>query len=134
MISEEAKEWIERGESDFKIVEHELKLLEEEIVKDVVCFHCQQAIEKYLKAFLINHRIVYKKTHNIDYLIEECAKIDKNFQNIEVRNISHFGVKIRYPDDFYMPTIEEIKFYYDLTKKIKDLVFVKLGIKEEDLK
>ena len=59
-----------------------------------------------------------------------CVKVNKDFENIEVRNLSWFGVDIRYPDDFYIPEIEEVKFYYDLTKKIKDLVLTKLGIKE----
>jgi len=53
MIDKETSEWLIKASSDLKIVEHELNLPEEEIVKDAVCFHCQQAVEKYLKAFLI---------------------------------------------------------------------------------
>ncbi len=83
MIDDEVKDWLIKAESDFKVIEHELKLSEDEIVKDAVCFHCQQAIEKYLKAFLIYHKVYYEKTHNIEYLLVECGKIDDDFRDIE---------------------------------------------------
>lgn len=44
--------------------------------------------------------------------------------------LSSFGVDVRYPDDFYIPDIKEVKFYYDLAKQVKDLVLAKLGTKE----
>lgn len=30
-----------------------------------VCFHAQQCIEKYLKALLVNHGLVFERTHNL---------------------------------------------------------------------
>lgn len=126
MIDEYIKQWISKAEHDLKTVEHELALPEEEIVKDVVCFHCQQAVEKYLKAFLIYHKVEIERTHDIEHLLELCATIDKDFDNIEVKELSSFGVDIRYPDDFYVPDMEEVRFYYDLTKRIKGLALAKL--------
>lgn len=38
MIDKETTEWLIKAGSDLKIVEHELNLPEEEIVKDAVCF------------------------------------------------------------------------------------------------
>lgn len=130
MIDKETTEWLIKANSDLKIVEHELNLSEEEIVKDAVCFHCQQAVEKYLKAFLIYHKVKPKRTHDIGYLLDQCANIDEDFASIEVKELSIFGVDIRYPDDFYIPTIEEAKFYYNLAKQIKILVNSKLEMKE----
>ena len=129
-MDDEVKEWLIKAESDFRVIEHELKLPDDEIVKDAVCFHCQQAVEKYLKAFLIHHKIHYEKTHNIEYLLVECGKIDDDFKDIEVKDISRFAVIIRYAEDFYIPDMEEVKFYHGLTKQIKEMVFTKLGIKE----
>lgn len=57
--------WLKKAENDLKIVKHELELSEEEMVKDGACFHCQQAVEKYLKAYLIFHKIDFPRTHNI---------------------------------------------------------------------
>jgi HEPN domain-containing protein len=131
MIDDEVKEWLIKAESDFKVIEHELKLPDDEMVKDAVCFHCQQAVEKYLKAFLIHHKIHYEKTHNIEYLLVKCGEINNDFKEIEVENISRFAVIIRYAEDFYLPNKKEVKFYYDLTKRIKEIVFTKLKINEQ---
>ncbi len=111
MIDEYIKQWLTKANDDLKIVEHELDLPEKEIVKNAVCFHCQQAVEKYLKAFLIYHKTEVERTHDIEHLLDQCALIDKDFVNIEVRELSSFGVDIRYPDDFYVPNI------LDLSKK-----------------
>jgi HEPN domain-containing protein len=74
----------------------------------------------FLKAFLIYHKVDIKRTHNIKYLLTQCAKIDREFDNIEIKELSTFGVDIRYPEDFYIPNIEEVKFYYNLAKRIKN--------------
>lgn len=51
---------------------------------DIVCYHMQQAAEKYLKAFLIaNNRDIKKfKIHDIDRLLAECALIDPDFEKL----------------------------------------------------
>ena len=48
-------QWISKAEEDLLVVE---KLTEIEVfATSSVCFHCQQAVEKYLKAFLISNGI-----------------------------------------------------------------------------
>ncbi len=37
-----------------KVIQNEFSLPEEKIVTDAVCFHAQQAVEKFLKSFLIS--------------------------------------------------------------------------------
>ncbi|MEK7449773.1 MAG: HEPN domain-containing protein [Planctomycetota bacterium] len=127
MINEYIKNWLIKANNDIKTAEHELSLPLEETITDTVCFHCQQAVEKYLKAFLIYHKIEIGRTHNIEYLLNQCALMDKDFAGIEVKELSTFGVDIRYPEDFYIPDIEEAKFYYDLAKRIKELVLKKIS-------
>lgn len=127
MTDEYIENWLKKAENDLKIVKHELELSEEETVKDGACFHCQQAVEKYLKAFLIFHKVDFPRTHNIEYLLEQAAKIDVDFDDIDVDELSDFGVDIRYPDSFYVPQMDEVNFYYELALKIKDLVLKKIG-------
>ncbi|HOK79740.1 MAG TPA: HEPN domain-containing protein [bacterium] len=131
MIDEYIKQWITKADNDLKIVEHELKLPEEEIVKDAVCFHCQQAVEKYLKAFLIYHKKEFEKIHIIEELLLQCSKIDKDFSDIDVKNLTDFAIDVRYAEEFYIPDMAEVKFYYELTKRIRNLVFTKLGIETD---
>jgi HEPN domain-containing protein len=103
MANEYIDNWLKKGASDLKIVEHELRLPEEETVKDAACFHCQQAVEKYVKAFLIYHSVEFPRTHNIEYLLEQAAKIDNDFSDIDIDELSDFGVDVRYPDNFIYP-------------------------------
>jgi HEPN domain-containing protein len=41
-----------------------------EVDDEIVGFHCQQAVEKYLKAWLSDLAVNYPKTHNLQTLVE----------------------------------------------------------------
>lgn len=58
------RDWIEKANKDIKAVE---KLRDDKDITEIVCFHCQQAVEKYLKALLIYKNQDIPKTHNIDF-------------------------------------------------------------------
>jgi len=45
-------------------------LAEEEIVTDAVCFHCQQAVEKLLKAYLISKNVEFGRIHDLETLLK----------------------------------------------------------------
>ena len=49
--SEHAKLWIEKAKND--LLNADNNLASDKIPFDTVCFHCQQAAEKLLKAFLV---------------------------------------------------------------------------------
>jgi len=135
MIDKHIKGWVLKAESDLKIVKHELKLDENEIVKDISCYHCQQAVEKFLKAFLLFHKIEFPRTHNLEYLLELCIEIDKDFKNIDVEGLTDYAVNIRYPDmEYYEPEIKDIKNYYQIADRIREMIFSKLKIRKSDIK
>ena len=100
-----------------------LAIKDEEPITDVICFHCQQAAEKYLKAYLISKNVDFGKTHNLEYLVKLCSEIDTEFENVKVGDLSFYAVEVRYPDDFYMPTIDEAKESLKLAKELE--VFIK---------
>jgi HEPN domain-containing protein len=95
-------------------------------ILDTVCFHCQQAIEKYFKAFLLYQRQRIKKTHFVSYLQVKCAEIDKEFAQIDLKRLDDFAVDIRYPDDAVAPTLEEAKEYLQIAEAVKELVRSKI--------
>jgi HEPN domain-containing protein len=118
------KQWLAKANEDLLVIE---KLTEYEIIAtSSVCFHCQQAVEKFLKAFLIANGIDIKKTHNIEYLLSECSDIDKDFANIDPKELSDFGVDARYPGDMYVPHKDETLEYKNLAFEIKDIVESKI--------
>ncbi len=63
-----ARDWVQKTENDLKNAIYTLKM-EEDCPTDTVCFHAQQCVEKYLKAFLVLRRINFPKTHDIKELI-----------------------------------------------------------------
>ncbi len=100
-----------------------------ELYTSTICFHCQQAVEKFLKAYLVYNRIEFPKTHDVDYLLNKCSSFEpKYFKDIDFKSLTDFGVDIRYPDDFYIPTIIETEEYIQISLKIKHLVEKKIKI------
>ena len=98
----------------------------EPMILDNACFHCQQAVEKSLKAFLAYSGKDILKTHDIYFLLSECAKIDNIFSTIDVLNINDFAVQARYPDSSIMPEINEARFFYELAIQVNALVKEKI--------
>jgi HEPN domain-containing protein len=115
------KKWLFRANEDIAVIE-KLFESEPELNASTICFHAQQAVEKFLKAFLVFHNIDFPKTHDLDYLLLECKKIDaKNF-DIDLGSLTDFGVSIRYPDDFYLPDKDETAQYRGIALKVKTVI------------
>lgn len=127
IVKDLVNKWIEKAEKDLLTGERELSF--ENPVTDTICFHCQQAVEKYLKAFLVHHQVYFTKTHNIGNLIELCATIDSSFKDeLEDADIlTDYAVEIRYPDSWLEPDIEETREAYTIARKVKDFVQKRLS-------
>ena len=98
-LKEYVHQWIDRACEDLLVVE---KLTEGDIIAtNAACFHCQQAVEKFLKAFLIANGQDIIKTHNIEFLLSECSELDGAFSSVDPKNLSDYGVDVRYPGDIY---------------------------------
>jgi len=61
MNTETVRKWILKAENDLKIAKDEIQT--EDPATDAVCFHAQQCVEKYLKAFLVFNNKEIRKTH-----------------------------------------------------------------------
>lgn len=113
--------WKIKADNDLKTIENELN--SNEPVTDSICYHAQQAAEKYLKLFLVSNGKEPAKSHNIAFLKNACGSINPVF--FELTNIEYltdYAVDLRYPDNFYMPTLEESKEAYSDAKKVKKFV------------
>ncbi len=134
MIDEYLKRWLIKANNDLKVAENELKMPLEERVTEAVCFHSQQAVEKFLKAYLITKNIEFGKTHNLEYLLELCIKVDLDFKEIDVGNLTFYAVEVRYPNEFYIPTTKEAEECIKIARKVKEFVLSKLKVKDDDLR
>ena len=112
--------WLNKAGHDLMSAQRLLEI--EPMILDNACFHCQQAVEKYLKAFLVYKGRDIERTHNVIFLLSECADFDPVFATIDPQNINDYAVQGRYPDSNLMPTPEEAKGYYQLAIQVKALV------------
>jgi HEPN domain-containing protein len=115
------KNWLFRANEDILVIEN-LFNSQPELFASSICFHAQQAIEKFLKAFLVYHDIDFPKTHDLDFLLMECKKINDKIFDIDLGNLTDFGVSMRYPDDFYLPDDSETHLYRNLALLVKSIV------------
>ncbi|MCD6407731.1 HEPN domain-containing protein [bacterium] len=132
---ETVKNWIFLAEGDLKTSEDELQM--KNVVTNTVCFHAQQCVEKYLKAYLSLVNQPFGKTHDIAELIELCKKYDEDFEylyQIKANKLTRYAVETRYPDDFYIPTIDEAKESVEIAILAKEFIKRKVNDKQKELK
>lgn len=120
------RDWIEKANKDIKAVE---KLKDDKDITEIVCFHCQQAVEKYLKALLIYKNQDIPKTHNIDFLLNQCKKYNPKLEEYIGNQLSDYAVDLRYPDTKYIPTKNEteeaIKIMYIIIEIVNETLYNK---------
>jgi HEPN domain-containing protein len=68
-------------------------------------FHCQQAVEKALKAFLTFHERTFRKTHDLGDLSPECLAIDDSLLPAisQAEGLTQHAWRFRYPGEPYEP-------------------------------
>jgi len=120
------RQWLEKAEED-RLVFRQL-FEAESIARGAIGFHCQQAVEKYLKAFLIFHGLEPERTHNLEFLLERCAGVDPGFSSIDPMNLTDYGVEARYPGDFLEPSPDEIEELMRIVEAIREKVLTAIRI------
>lgn len=120
--------WIKKSENDLLAVE--IILNSKSAPADVVCFHCQQAAEKQLKAYCIKLDVVFEKSHDLIYLLDLVNKktnggVDDDIY-LKCEKINDYAATIRYPMEKYEPTLPEAKEAYPIALRVKEYILQKL--------
>jgi HEPN domain-containing protein len=134
-INKEVRNWLVKALNDFYTAQRLIQLPYDEIITDTLCFHCQQFIEKVLKAYLILNNRDFKKSHDLEYLINLCSNIDNDLESLfnAAKILSDYAIEIRYPDDFYIPSVEEANRCFDIASNVKEFILKKLNITEKEI-
>lgn len=92
-------EWVEKAEKDYAAV----KWLQQAPIPDydIICFHIQQCIEKYLKAWLQEANLPIPRSHDLKELLVSIVPTVPLWQTWEpdFSEISKHAVATRYPGD-----------------------------------
>lgn len=114
-----ARQWIDKAEHDFISARH-LLTLKRNCPTDVVCFHVQQCIEKYLKALLIFYGVDFGRTHQISILISFLPKEARPHLTIEEQErLTDYAVTARYPGDYDPISLTEARQAVELARRVR---------------
>jgi HEPN domain-containing protein len=117
------REWLKIAESDLNSAIYLTNMHPKPL--EIICYHCQQSAEKFLKAYLVLSNEKIKLTHDLTLLYKDCIKLDNKFNEIEESciNLTDFAINTRYP---YPLEIDEI----DMKRAISDATKIKEFILE----
>ena len=93
---------------------------------DTAIYHCQQAAEKAVKAFLVHSGVTPTKTHDIRKLTLEAAEHEARFNELMgiAAVLTPYAWEFRYPDDLAetYPTREEFDEALQQAQTVYDFV------------
>lgn len=126
------REWLKEAAEDYGFASVNLEDQDQDQYFRKICFHFQQAAEKYLKAFIVAKGVPFRKIHDLVELVRMCQKADSSFGEIteEAELLTDFYVDTRYPAHWPMEiyrkeaekaknAAERIKLFIE--EKLKDI-------------
>jgi len=89
-------EWLTRAEEDYSVACGLLR--RRKVPANSICFHCQQAAEKYIKAVLQEVPIRFGKTHDLEALacLGTAVAPELVMMSADLALLSDYAVKYRY--------------------------------------
>jgi HEPN domain-containing protein len=125
--SDDPKAWFAKAEAD--MLSATILIKSGAPVTDMVCYHCQQCAEKFLKGYLKSRGIKFKWVHDLEYLIELCATCDEQFNELKpiAEVLTRSAEQSRYPSEDPSPTSREAHAALRGAERIRNLIMLKAG-------
>jgi len=121
-------EWLTKADEDLEF--GSINLEERKNFFAQICFHFQQAAEKYLKAFIVAKEIEFKKVHDLGLLLKMAAGRDASLDELrdDCEYLAAFYIEARYP--VHWPTnftVDEARRAQQAALRIQKSVKERLG-------
>lgn len=122
----EVRAWLMKAEHDARAADR--LLADPEPLDDVAVYHCQQAAEKALKAFLTLSDRPFGKTHALTVLVTSAAQVDSAFLSLlpQAEYLSPFAWRFRYPGELLEPERTEANEAIRLAREILYFVLARI--------
>ena len=119
------KEWFDLADDDLGFAKAAFDEFDE--FYSQMCIQAHQATEKYLKGFLVFHKESFLKVHDLSYLVKQCAKINKEFDEYLdfCKKIADYYIYLRYPVTLPPRNRTEAEEAIGIAEEIGDLVKAK---------
>jgi HEPN domain-containing protein len=120
------RQWVRKAEGDLQVARDEAGVLHP--VRDAVCFHCQQAAEKYLKALLQELGLPVPRTHDLEKLLLRLLPHDGTLGRLRrgLVTLSRYAVDCRYPG--YNTTARKMHAALRLAVRARTELRARLGL------
>lgn len=127
-MDNESVEWLEFAKTDLGVSKH---LNEQYYPKplEIICYHCQQAAEKAIKAVIVAYGAPggLPKKHNLSFLLEQMKNV------VDIPEVYYdysdaltpYGIMIRYPSELYITdknVTEAIKYAEELVAWAENII------------
>jgi len=101
---EAGRQWLAKARSDLLSADNNLQAAQTPF--DAVCFHCQQAAEKLLKAYLAGKGKPHPITHNLFLILERILPLEPGAERVRdaLAILVPYAVEVRYPGEASMPS------------------------------
>jgi len=92
------REWVDKAEADFAAALL-VRKSRKKYSRDIVCFHLQQCMEKYLKARLVEAGSGFPKTHDLERLLDLVIGAEPLWEALRpaMASLTSYAVEVRYP-------------------------------------
>ena len=103
-----SSEWLEFACMDLSAAEYLLTM--HPLPVEIICYHCEQATEKFLKAALVQFDREPPKTHDLIQLCKLCCEFDAEFDQIADAciELTPYGVQVRYPSNLELDETDAV--------------------------
>ncbi len=110
---------LKKAETDLQGAEVLYKSDNEFLDGEIVFFHLQQSIEKFLKAVLSYRGIHYTKTHDLEQLLKSLGtEFVLDTSDVEfIEELNMYAVQGRY--DYVSEALDNIDDFFEIAKKVK---------------
>lgn len=110
------REWLKKAAADLARVPRRL----DEGDVDDAAFHLQQALEKYLKGFLLSQGWILKKIHDLEALLDDAVTYDRQLEAFRplVQQVTGYYLIERYPTVEEGPTKAEVSLAYQQAQRL----------------
>ncbi len=89
------REWMEYSRMDLESAKYLTRMKPDPF--EIICYHCQQSVEKSLKAVLIMKEIRPPKIHDLNELVSLCDIEELNSLLKLILPLNDYAVIVRYP-------------------------------------
>jgi HEPN domain-containing protein len=125
------EDWIFFADRDLKTAE--LIIKDDDPFTNIISFHCQQTVEKYLKAYLLENNMPLVRIHDLIKLNDMIKEIkDLNIDEKKLIILNEVYTDTRYPGDFGLmpdglPSCEQAKEFIEFAQEVKTIILKELS-------